>query len=287
MPTATATATAPQCPYAAQEGDPDLRYAGPPPYEAYIHASLLGSLQKPLSDAPGEMSFIVTTQVMELWFTLIAHEWRTARQALDEDRLPAALDALRRSLDAHRALNEAWRPLARMTPAQFNGFRAVLGTASGFQSATYRHLEFLLGDKSRSLIQAHRNHPEVYRELENALAEPSLYDAVLAHLHRRGLPVPAAVLGRDLTEPYPFDEGVEEAWRQVYAGPQDDPLVALGELLTDLAESVQRWRGDHLFATRRAMGAKTGSGGSPGVAWLEKRTQRPVFPEIWSARSHV
>ncbi|GAB2711224.1 tryptophan 2,3-dioxygenase [Kitasatospora kifunensis] len=279
--------TVSQCPYAVQEGDPDLTYLGPPPYESYVHASLLNSLQQPLSDAPGEMSFIVTTQVMELWFTLIVHEWRTAREALYEDRLPAALDALRRSLDAHRALNEAWRPIAKLTPAQFNGFRPVLGTASGFQSAMYRHMEFLLGDKSRSLIQAHRNHPEVYRELENSLAEPSLYDAVLAHLHRRGLPVPDAVLGRDHAKAYAFEADVEEAWRQIYAGPQDDPLVTLGELLTDIAESVQRWRGDHLFATRRAMGTKTGSGGSPGVAWLEKRSERRVFPEIWSARSHV
>ena len=48
-----------------------------------------------------------------------------------------------------------------------------------------------------------------------------------------------------------------------------------------------RWRNDHLVATRRAMGAKTGTGGSAGVAWLEKRAQKNVFPELWTARSHV
>lgn len=277
----------PQRPDDATEGDPDLTYAGPPPYEAYVHASLLNSLQKPLSDAPEEMSFLITTQVMELWFTLTVHEWRAAKAALRADDLPTALDALRRSLRAHGALNDSWRPLAALTPAQFNGFRSVLGTASGFQSAMYRHMEFLLGDKSRSLMQAHRNHPEIYGELERSLTEPSLYDDVLAHLRRRGLPVPDHVLQRDVTQPYTADPDVEEAWRRVYAGAQDDPLVALGEVLTDLAETVLRWRTDHLLATRRAMGAKTGSGGSPGVAWLEKRAARPIFPEIWSARSHV
>lgn len=38
---------------------------------------------------------------------------------------------------------------------------------------------------------------------------------------------------------------------------------------------------------RRAMGAKVGTGGSAGVAWLEKRASKNVFPELWTARSHV
>jgi tryptophan 2,3-dioxygenase len=63
--------------------------------------------------------------------------------------------------------------------------------------------------------------------------------------------------------------------------------VRLGEALTEVAELVWRWRNDHLVATRRAMGAKTGTGGSAGVAWLEKRAAKNVFPELWTARSHV
>jgi tryptophan 2,3-dioxygenase len=54
-----------------------------------------------------------------------------------------------------------------------------------------------------------------------------------------------------------------------------------------VAELVWRWRNDHLVATRRAMGAKPGTGGSAGVAWLEKRAAKTVFPELWTARSHV
>ena len=52
-------------------------------------------------------------------------------------------------------------------------------------------------------------------------------------------------------------------------------------------ELVWRWRNDHLVATRRAMGSKAGTGGSAGVAWLEKRAAKNVFPELWTARSHV
>jgi len=266
---------------------PMLDFPGATPYEDYVHASVLTSLQHPLSDDPGEMAFLVTTQVMELWFTLLVHEWTTVREALSKDDLEPAMDALRRSLTSHQALNDSWRPIAALTPGQFNGFRGAFGKASGFQSAMYRKLEFLLGDKSRSLAQQHRGLPELYAELEEALHQRSLYDEVLHFLSRRGLPVPERVLERDLTVAYEADAGVEEVWRQIYAGPRYDPLVALGEALTDVAELVLRWRSDHLLATRRAMGGKSGSGGSPGVAWLEKRAARSVFPELWTARGHV
>jgi tryptophan 2,3-dioxygenase len=271
----------------AEPGTPTLEFEGTTPYEEYVHASVLTHLQHPLSEDPGEMAFLVTTQVMELWFTLLVHEWRTARAALAKDDLPGALEALRRSIVQHQALNDSWRPIAALTPAQFNRYRSALGEASGFQSAMYRQVEFALGDRSASLLIPHQGHPRVYQELLAAMEEPSLYDEVLASLHRRGLPVPQAVLERDVRERYTADPGVEAVWQQVYSGPGDSPLIELGEVLTDLAELVTRWRTDHLLATRRAMGAKPGSGGSPGVAWLEKRAARPVFPELWTARSHV
>jgi tryptophan 2,3-dioxygenase len=266
---------------------PLLEFDGPTPYEDYVHASVLGSLQQPLTNDPVEPSFLVTAQVMELWFALIVQEWRAARDALAKDEFEYAMEALARSCRAHRSLNASWYPIASLTPAQFNGFRAAFGAASGFQSAMYRQMEFLLADKSRSMVQPHRGHAPVLLQLENALTSPSLYDGVLGYLHRRGLPVPEHVLERDLTLAYVADPGVEEAWRQVYAGPQHDPLVRLAEMLTEVAELVLRWRSDHVLATRRAMGAKTGSGGSSGVAWLEQRSARPVFPELWTARGHV
>ncbi|MFD7663685.1 tryptophan 2,3-dioxygenase [Streptomyces sp. NPDC059788] len=269
------------------DDDSFLEFEGTTPYEDYVHASVLASLQQPLTRAPAEMGFLVTAQVMELWFTLTVHEWCAARAALREDDHVGAMDALHRSIGVLHALNDSFRPIASLTPAQFNGFRAAFGKASGFQSAKYRRLEFLLGDASRSMVQPHRGHPAVHAELEEALTQPSLYDEVLGYLYRRGLPVPEHVRERDVTVAYEPDAGVEEVWRRIYAGPQHDPLVELGEALTDIAELVLRWRGAHLMATRRAMGAKTGSGGSPGVAWLEKRAVRPVFPELWTARGHV
>ncbi|MFG2890504.1 tryptophan 2,3-dioxygenase family protein [Streptomyces sp. NPDC048248] len=257
------------------------------PYEDYVQAGVLTHLQHPLSDDPGEMVFLVTTQVMELWFTVIVHEWHTAAEALRRDDLTVAMDALKRSTYELEALNAAWKPLARLTPAQFNAYRSALGEGSGFQSAMYRRLEFLLGEKSASMLVPHRGAPREYAELEKALQEPSLWDEVLRLLARRGHAVPDAVLRRDPAQRHEADPAVEAVWAEIYSGGQESELVRLGEALTDVAELVWRWRNDHLVATRRAMGAKMGTGGSAGVAWLEKRARKNVFPELWTARSHV
>ncbi|MFI6337715.1 tryptophan 2,3-dioxygenase family protein [Streptomyces sp. NPDC050535] len=275
-------------PAEAQEPEtPHLDFHGTTPYEDYVQADVLTHLQHLRSDDPGEMVFLVTTQVMELWFTVIVHEWETAANALRDDRVPVAVAALKRSVRELEALNASWRPLAQLTPAQFNSYRGALGEGSGFQSAMYRRMEFLLGDKSASMLVPHRGAPRVHAELEKALHEPSLYDEVLRLLARRGHPIPAAVLERDVSLRYEPSQAVEEAWTSLYAGDEHAELARLGEALTDVAELVWRWRNDHLVATRRAMGAKTGTGGSAGVAWLEKRTRKNVFPELWTARSHV
>ncbi|MFI1928040.1 MULTISPECIES: tryptophan 2,3-dioxygenase [unclassified Streptomyces] len=262
-------------------------FDGASPYDAYVHASVLNNLQQPLTEAPDEMGFVVTTQVMELWFTLIVHEWRSAGTAFAKDDLDAAMDALTRSRRALTALNAAWAPLAALTPARFNGFRAAFGKASGFQSAMYRQLEFLLGDKSEAMLRLHRGDPDVHEALSDTHRQPSLYDEVLGCLHRRGLPVPEHVRERDVSAPYTSDPGVVEVWRLIYSGPQHHPLLVLGELLTDIAELVLRWRFDHVMVVRRAMGTKSGSAGSTGLAWLEQRANRPVFPELWEVRGGV
>ena len=137
------------------------------------------------------------------------------------------------------------------------------------------------------MLVPHRGAPRVHAELEKALHEPSLYDEVLRFLARHGCAIPEAVLKRDVSRRYDPSPEVEAAWTAIYSGDQNSELARLGEALTDVAELVWRWRNDHLVATRRAMGAKTGTGGSAGVTWLEKRATKNVFPELWTARSHV
>lgn len=267
-------------------GRPTLEFTERVPYDTYVHASTLHTLQQPLSGDPGEMSFLMVSQIMELYFGLTCHELREAQRLVRADRAWDALAPLRRAALHLAGLNAAWRSLSWMTPADFNRFRDLLGEGSGFQSAMYRQLEFLLGLRDPALIRPFRRQTEVYAQLRAALETPSLWDDVLALLARHGHDLPADLLDRDVAlehEPHPR---VEAAWVEIYAdaGPENH-LRLLGEALTAVAEGFGDWRYQHLKAVQRAMGAKVGSGGSAGLTWLRRSMERVVFPELWSART--
>ena len=267
-------------------GEPTLEFADRVPYDAYVRASTLHRLQEPLSDDPGEMSFLMVSQIMELYFGLTCHELRHAKRELREDRIWEALPPLRRAALHLEGLNAAWHGLRWMSPADFNRFRDRLGEGSGFQSAMYRQLEFLLGLRDRALIRPFRRQTEVYDELTAALAIPSLWDEVVALLARKGFDVPAELLSRDVNAEHEGHPAIEAAWVRIYGdnGP-DNHLRLLGDALTEIAEEFGDWRWNHVKAVQRTMGAKVGSGGSAGLAWLQRSMARVVFPELWSART--
>ncbi|GAB7183397.1 tryptophan 2,3-dioxygenase family protein [Kitasatospora sp. Ki12] len=253
------------------------------PYAEYVRLEELHSLQHPRGKEPAELSFIITTQVMELLFDLLRHEWTLARQALREDDLPAALAALRRGTHAQDVLVESWDLLATMTPQEFNSFRSLFGEASGFQSAAFLHLEFTLGNKNAALLAMYDGMPRTQEELVEALRSPGLYDEALALLARRGLgPLPEPSEQR-----YRPSEEAAAAWRRVYTEPEFAALQPLAEALLDVAERVTRWRQRHLSAVKRTMGAKPGSGGSSGLTWLRKSAEQDVFPELWTIRDEL
>jgi len=271
---------------AANRGEPTLDFTGISPYDAYVRASTLHTLQRPLSSEPGEMSFLMVSQIMELYFGLICFELCEARRALREDDLPAALAPLNRAVLHLTGLNATWHGLSWMTPADFNRFRDLLGEASGFQSAMYRRLEFVLGFRSTSLIRPFRRQPEVYQALVDEMRSRSIWDETIALLARRGFDIPHDLLERDFTEEHRPHEAVEAAWVTVYR--EDTPdLRRLGDALAQIAEGFSDWRYEHLKAVKRAMGEKPGSGGSSGVAWLQRSLARVVFPELWSARTII
>jgi tryptophan 2,3-dioxygenase len=266
--------------------EPIVEFAGLTPYEQYVGVRQLQGLVRPVTDHPAEPAFLVVTQVMELWFTLLRREWELAQRELRADRLDGAIAAIRRSVHHLRSLNASWGSLLWMTPAEFNGFREQLGEASGFQSYEYRHVEFLLGLKAESVVRPHRALPAVHADLLRALEAPSLEDDVLAFLARGGLPVPADVLERDRSVHHDAHPAITRLWAEVYRDPRPgNELFSLGETLTDVAEEFTTWRQRHVTAVRRAMGAKPGTGGSAGLAWLEKSAARVVFPDLWAART--
>jgi tryptophan 2,3-dioxygenase len=273
---------------AADDGpaEPIVEFAAVTPYEQYVGVRQLQALVRPVTDSPAEPAFLVVTQIMELWFILLRREWELAQRRLRIDDLDGAVAALQRSVHHLRSLNASWGSLLWLTPAEFNGFREQLGEASGFQSYEYRHVEFLLGLKAESVVRPHRALPAVHADLLRALTGPSLEDDVLAFLARRGLPVPAEVLSRDRAVTHEEQPAVTALWADVYRDPRPgNELFVLGEALTDIAEEFTTWRQRHVTAVRRAMGAKPGTGGSAGLAWLERSAARVVFPDLWAART--
>ena len=265
--------------------EPKLEFGTDTPYDAYVGATKLHQMQRLLTSEPAEMPFLVISQIMELYFGLICHEWRRAVTDLQSDDLPAATEVLLRSCSYIEGLNTAWKSLGWMTPREFNAFRGELGEGSGFQSAMYRQMEFLVGNKSRQMVAPHRNTPAVYALVET-LESPSLYDEVLAALARRGHPIPRDVLDRDFASPYEPSDEVEEVWVAIYRD-EPSPEIELGEALSDVAQRLGEWKFWHLAAVRRTMGSKPGTGGSSGVAWLERSLANAPFPELWSARTGV
>jgi tryptophan 2,3-dioxygenase len=175
-----------------------------------------------------------------------------------------------------------------MTPHDYLAFRATLGSSSGFQSWQYRLLEIRMGIREPFHLKPHRHRPDIHAMLAGAFAAPSLYDEALRLLARRGLAVPRAVLGRDVTQPHTPDAGVEAAWAEVYrdAGRHFD-LYELAEELVDLEDAFQTWRFRHLSTVERIIGGRPGTGGSAGVAYLRTVLGKRFFPELWSVRGKL
>ncbi|MET7608983.1 tryptophan 2,3-dioxygenase [Streptomyces avermitilis] len=258
---------------------------GTTPYAHYARMDELLALQHPLSRADTEPGFIIMSQVKELLFKLLHTELTTARDQLDKDGLGDALWTLRRSARVQQVLLVSWETFSVLSPVEFAEFRDVLGSASGFQSAGYRRLEFLLGNKNPAMAEPHRN-TAGHDAVVNQLHEPSLYDAALALLARRGLLTPDDTPARDATLPYRTGAEVEEAWQAVYRDPvRHHDLHLLAEALMDTADHFARWRYTHLVTVQRMLGAKPGTGGTEGVAWLARISEHRFFPELWSVRS--
>ena len=110
-------ASAPSAP-TANGGEPTLEFADSVPYDAYVHASTLHRLQQPLSKDPGEMSFLMISQVMELYFGLVRFELRETQRLLREDDVWGALAPLRRTALHLEGLNAAWHGAALDDPGR-------------------------------------------------------------------------------------------------------------------------------------------------------------------------
>src|SRR5437773_3476493 len=256
-------------------------------YASYLKIDELLELQQPRSTGPehDEMLFIVIHQVYELWFKELLHEFDRVRRLLEDDESHRAQHTLKRILTILKVMVAQLDILETMTPLEFLSFRERLEAASGFQSDQFRQIEFLLGRKSE---QAIRRFPEGSRArlaLERRYGEPTLWDAFLRYLSREGYAVPQSHLTRDVVARIEPTAEIQQILVDVYR--RDTKNAELCERLVDLDEGLQEWRYRHVKMVERTIGAKRGTGGSSGVAYLQETVGRPVFPGLWEIRSQL
>jgi len=231
-------------------------------YGTYLRLPELLEQQVPLVDPPAhdELLFITVHQVYELWFKQLLHELVAARDAMDADQTWLAGHLFRRAHVIERVLVSQIEIIETMTPQDFLEFRAALAPASGLQSVQFRELEFLSGAKDSGFIGRFRSLTPAERDrLARRLAEPSLWDAYLALLHRRGLGVSS-------------DQHVSESLLAVARDrAAHDDLWQLAEGLLTHDENSALWRARHVQMVERQIGTKSGTGGSTGAPYLQRR----------------
>ena len=229
-------------------------------YATYLLIDDLLALQRPLTpDAHDELLFIVVHQSYELWFKLILHELTRARDELMGSRPQAAAPRLRRVVEIERLLLKHLDVLETMGPDGFLEFRDPLAPASGFQSVQFRRIEWLSG--LRDSFPSGTSPPEGV----------SLYEAFCACA---GLPAEREPRLRALAELYRDHEG----------DPARAALYEVAELLVDHDEGIALWRHHHVLMAAREIGSRPGTGGSPGVPYLETTLKRRFFTELWDVR---
>jgi tryptophan 2,3-dioxygenase len=243
-------------------------------YGSYLRIPELLSLQQLRSDPPvhDEMLFIVVHQAYELWFRQVLFELESIRDHLFGGRPERARHLLTRVHAIERVLIEHIEVLQTMTPQDFLEFRTLLTPASGFQSAQFRELEFLSGLKDARFLDDLATSSDEHHRLVRRLEEPTIWDAFCGLMEARGLSMPA--------------DDEERRHASLLAMAREHPDVfAVSEGLLDHDEAIARWRYLHVLMVEREIGAKRGTGGSSGVAYLRSTLDKRSYPELWGLRS--
>jgi tryptophan 2,3-dioxygenase len=259
-------------------------------YADYLELDVLLSAQHPRSDPQhhDELLFIIQHQTTELWLRLVRHELEAVRAFLDADELSPARKSLARVKHVLRSMTEQWSVLATLTPTEYHGFRTALASSSGFQSYQYRAVEFVLGNKDDRMLAVFADEPTGHAVLTEALEAPSVYDAFLRYLSRRGHAVPQAVLERDVRTSWVEVPELVAVFGEIYRHTDTYwELYEACEDLVDLEDAFQVWRFRHLRTVQRTIGLASGTGGSSGVTFLRRALELTFFPELFTVRTQM
>lgn len=144
------------------DGNPIVDFEGRSnPYLEHQRNDLLLSISHMRSEGHHEMVFLCMTHCKEITFKAIHYELFNMQLRVRADDTLGALQLAPRIQHLFECLVKTWDVLSTITPHEFNQFRNTLGVASGQQSYMYRHVEFILGNKSVALARTHANNPDV------------------------------------------------------------------------------------------------------------------------------
>jgi tryptophan 2,3-dioxygenase len=275
-------------------------------YGGYLRLPQLLAQQVPEVSPPvhDELLFIIVHQTYELWFKQLLHELTAVRDAMLAGGLPQAGPAgvpgepaspastaattgparptwlarhlLHRVHVIERLLVSQIDVLETMTPQDFLDFRAALAPASGFQSVQFRELEFLSGAKDPAFLARFKSLTQDERDrLDLRLAEPSLWDAYVDLLASRDLAVGDA------------KEVLASLVMVARDRPRYDDLWELAEALLTYDELAALWRARHVQMVERQIGTKSGTGGSTGAPYLQRRVPLRYYPLLWELRDSL
>jgi tryptophan 2,3-dioxygenase len=254
-------------------------------YTSYLALEEILGAQRPKSDEHDEILFIVVHQVYELWFKQLIHELRYLQKMLEAGNEPRAFATFKRLLTILKLVVAQLDVIETMTPVQFLAFRDRLEESSGFQSGQFRELEAVLGRRDPGVLDSYHEGGVDHGRVKEALARPSVYDSFLRYLALREYPVPREILERDVTQPVEESAGVQAALLAAY---RDDGAPAqVAERMVDFDEGFMEWRYHHVKMVERTIGARPGTGGSAGAAYLRTTLHKPFFPDLWTVRSEL
>jgi tryptophan 2,3-dioxygenase len=252
-------------------------------YTSYLALDEVLAAQRPRSDEHDEMLFIVIHQVYELWFKQLLHELDLLQRSLEKGDAPHSIRTLRRVLTILKVVVAQIDVLETMTPRQFTSFRTRLDASSGFQSGQFRELEAVLGRRDKRMLAPYAKDSAAHARITAAMSRPAIFDSFLRFLAGAGYDISSEHLDRDFRTQWTEAEDVQAILVQVYADDAGPSTIA--DLLVDLDEGMQEWRYRHVKMVERTIGAKSGTGGSAGAAYLRTTLFHAVFPDLWAVRS--
>ncbi|MEP6911637.1 MAG: tryptophan 2,3-dioxygenase family protein [bacterium] len=259
-------------------------------YNKYLKVPDLIGLQECLSDPlrHDELLFITIHQAYELWFKQVLHELDAAMVTMNEDRLAAAAQTMRRVVEIEKLLITQIHILETMTPINFLGFRDQLNPASGFQSMQFREIEFASGHKQENILNEFRADEFAYARLRKRFAAPSLGDGFFAALRARGFDAPENenIVDEDERKKR-FAKRTQAVLEILTHFEKRYEEFQLAEALLEHDEYFSLWRSHHIKMVERMVGTKRGTGGSEGVGYLRTTLDKRFFPELWEARTYL